>query len=592
MALAPSSSRVNIFRLLPDWHHSGENAPDIDEAQLRHLQYYAGLHMLLNRGTRESKLELGSGASFVLKPTAKPKIFWDILASLLLIYDVILIPMAPFQIPREGFIFAMGVLVTFFWTVDICFNFFVGYNLPDGECELQLLKVMRRYLSTWFMPDLGIVSLDWLTYGIPFLVAGGEDSSMSPVDSLGIARAGKLARFVRLLRVLRLARFHRLHTIIQYFQDVIGMESSAILFSLAQNVALILLINHLIACCWFWIGLLHEDEGWLKGVLASNKRWYDNYLRSLYWSISNFTPGSSGIQPATTEELAFSVVVLFFALVCFSVFVSSTTSLITRLMGIQSSKTQQLWVLKGFLLQHKFEADLRDRVLRYVNMALGTRKDLIHRSDVHLLAVLSQPLREEVQLSLHLATLRVHPFFKLVSYTSPVLMRKISVEALNEVAFSRSDILFSVGEDTDRMGFVVSGVLHYTGMITGSSEEQPSQLLGPQESFCEAVLWTKWHCRGTMQADADCDLLELIGAQFRTCLKRHHLVTGLVQQYAEAFVEVLNLAAQDNFSMPLSDLQAPYVTEGEPITKVLEPRFLKGFHHSKTATHFNKVAGP
>eukprot|EP00971_Amphidinium_carterae_P229560 4554639-Amphidinium_carterae.1 len=42
----------------------------------------------------------------------------------------------------------------------------------------------------------------------------------------------------------------------------------------------------------------------------------------------------------------------------------STTSMITKLMALQSSKSQQLWVLKGFLLQHKFPAELRDRVLR------------------------------------------------------------------------------------------------------------------------------------------------------------------------------------------------------------------------------------
>mmetsp|Transcript_44990 Transcript_44990/g.104115 ORF Transcript_44990/g.104115 Transcript_44990/m.104115 type:complete len:711 (+) Transcript_44990:39-2171(+) len=564
------------FKLLNDWmllHEGSASSLDSmeDTVQGMSAKYASRLNRLLDRGggSSENVVAAVTRSRCVFRPATKPKIAWDLIAAALLAYDLVMIPMGIFSIPRKGFITLMGITVALYWTIDIILNFFVGYVKVNGDTELRFHRVARRYFLTWLIPDVLIVSLDWMTYVVPSLIGSSSDR-VSPAENLGIVRVAKLARFARVLRILRLMRLGKLRQAFHRIQDSIGFETTAIAFSLGRNVLGIMFINHIIACVWYWVCSMHDDGGWRDAYPDGSAAWYSEYLRALHWSIANFTPGSSGLQPKTTEEMFFAVVVLFFALVIFSVFVSSTTSLIQRLMGLQSSRKQQLWVLKSFLLQHKFDTDLRERVLRYVNTALGGRKDYIHRADVGLLELLSQPLREEVDVNLHLNSLRGHPFFRIVCYGSPLLMRKISVEALAECAFSRGDTIFNTGEAVDKMGFVVSGVLSYDSVTSHAELEGSSVLLGGQDFFCEAVLWTKWRARGTLHADGDCAVLELSGAAFRACFHRYPLLTSFVQSYAKAFVDVLNMAATHQFKHPLTDLQASYVADAESIHQVLQ----------------------
>eukprot|EP00971_Amphidinium_carterae_P084636 1675267-Amphidinium_carterae.1 len=51
-------------------------------------------------------------------------------------------------------------------------------------------------------------------------------------------------------------------------------------------------------------------------------------------------------------------------------------------MSIQSAQTQKMWLLKGFLQQRKFPSEFRERVLRYVHTAIGSRKDMIQREEL------------------------------------------------------------------------------------------------------------------------------------------------------------------------------------------------------------------
>jgi len=569
----------HAYKLLPEWQENFEET-DMDEGQFARYQYHAAFSVMLNKADDSTKNVTAASAltrdTWVLEPKAKTRIVWDVLAAIFLAYDLCLIPMGVFDMNRRGFLFVMSVLVMFYWSLDIVANFLVGYQLRDGEVEMRFLAIVRRYLKTWFFVDCVIVGLDWMTYG-PALATGG--SGEYGIEGAGLVRVGKVARFVRTLRVVRLIRFGKLRVIVTRIHDGLGHESTSIVFSIWRNLLLILVVNHFLACAWYWLGTLDSRHGWLATRSSGNglsDDWLDHYLVSLYWSIANFTPGSSGVQPSTTEEYAFNVVVLFFGLVVFSVFVSSTTSLISRLVLMQSSKNKQMWVLRGFLRQHKFKPELRDRVLRYVKTALGVQKSLIHRNDVELLGLLSEPLREEVQLSLHLTTLGGHPLFKLLSVASMAFMRKMSVDALGETPYSRGDNIFSVGEHLEKMCFIVSGILRYTITHQGTEEavqagESTTRLLRSQDSFCEAILWTRWHSKGTMEADADCAILEIRGAAFRKNVIRHHMVGSIVQHYAKAFIQALNWTNDVTLNERLSDCQSSILTSGPIVEFLAQP---------------------
>mmetsp|Transcript_60786 Transcript_60786/g.144823 ORF Transcript_60786/g.144823 Transcript_60786/m.144823 type:complete len:785 (-) Transcript_60786:128-2482(-) len=582
------SSSGLTFKLLEEWITVPEDGLDLDESHIAAYQYKASLTRMLERDSYGSQgIAAKNSAVLVLSPFSARRMVWDALAALVLMYDGFMTPlMAAFDVPRSFELFVMGVIVMFYWTLDIFVGFMSAYQLPDGEVEARCSRIARKYASTWLFFDIMLVTVDWFTLG-PRLAAGWQSEADS-VQSVGLVRLGKVARFGRALRLLRLVRLAKVINVMRHVNDFIGMESTAIIVSIIKNIGMIMVVNHFLACAWFVLGDQNPDHGWLSTVEHKNSTWWHNYLLSMHWSISNFTPGSSAPSPRTTEELLFAVVVLFFALVIFSVFVSSTTSLISRLVNMKSAKNRQIWILKGFLRQNHFPSDLRDRVMRYVKTALGSKKDVTHRSDVELLTLLSQPLREEVQMSLHLRTVSWHPLLKLLAFSQPALMRKLSTEALEETSFSRGDFLFGLGESYEKMGFLECGVLKYSCIRRdhdSAHSHKEDTLVTPKQTFCEAVLWTKWRCRGNMQADTDCDLLMLDAPRFRMCVRRHQMVIGLVQSYAQSYLEVLELAAAGGLAngAHLSDLQHRYPGE-EPMMRFFAEPWIQDLSHNSIST--------
>jgi len=576
---AASLLRRTEFKLLPEFEETQEEG-NLNETHFAgQIEYYANLQNLHNRKFMElrgyqtdKQMSPAKPASrLIMHPSCHFRLVWDVMACILLAYDVYVIPLAVFDLPREGFFFLMSTVVMLYWSADIILTFFVGFYLPDGDVEMRFWPVMKRYCTSWLLPDLIVVGVDWLMF---------VDGLSENAGSAGILRVGKASRIFRLVRLLRVVRMRKIVRVMEKLNNKIGLESTAIILSIAKNILAISLLNHVMAACWFWIGLQNEEEGWLAGRKSSH--WFDNYIVALQWSTHNFTPGTSGIGPRTTAEYSFHVFALLLALVIFSVFVSSTTSLITKLMSIKSTRTRKMWLLKGFLRQHGFPADFRDRVLRYVQTAVGAHRDRILREDVELLKVLSKPLREEVQSILQLTTMKVHPLLRLLSTANPPMMRNLCIEAVSEVVYSRGDIIFTYGERMDKMIFVVSGVCSYEKVHKGEDDvprpDKHPDFLGPMDSLCEAALWTRWQCRGTLSADADCELLEIDGSSFRRCVTGHHILTHVVRQYAEAFLEDLNSTTLLGTSGALgdapqadvlSDLQSSIVHEGEAVQMVL-----------------------
>jgi len=559
MTTEPGKMMFQVLKVWSELNTLTQGTVDFEEAtkqmESKAANYEAQLKSLVDKGVLsggEPQMSSLAGSFLVQSPQSSRRLTWDMLASVVLVYEMFMLPLLLLHPPKDGVFFGMATVAMFYWTLDIPATFLVGYFNADGEIEMRLGKVVKRYLKAWFWLDIVVVITDWLTTGTQLL--GGAEQP-GAVSTVGLARISKLARVFRLARLVRLLRLRKLTSLMRAVQDHVEVEYFGILMEIGRNVVSIVAINHYLACLWYWVGdAFSEEESWLHTF--GHPDWFSNYLVCAYWSIAQFTPGSSGIQPTNNAETLFATLVLFFALVVFSVFVSSTTTLISRLVNIQSSRSKQLWILKGYLKQHQIPRDLKVRVLRYVNIALGTRQDMIHRADVELLGLLSEPLHEELQRNLHQRSLSLHPFFKFLGLSSSILSRKMCVAALREGGYSRHDTLFSIGQSTDRMFFLVAGVLSYTAtqLPTGSI------FLAAGDHFCEAVLWTEWLCCGVMQADIDCECLEMNSIAFQDVVKRHHVEVVFVKRYAAAFVAALNFRLEDQ-EHPLHDMQADLLND-------------------------------
>jgi len=307
----------------------------------------------------------------------------------------------------------------------------------------------------------------------------GENSTM---------KTGRLLRALRILRIVRLLRLAKLQRILRIFQDRVDSEYLAILINVTKLMVMIIAINHLIACTWYKLGSEWAVSGepcWTMVEFTDEDSIMLRYATSLHWSLTQFTPASTSVNPQNVNERIFAVLILLFAMVVFSSFVSSITGAMTSLRNLGAKQTTQYWTLRKYFRQQEISTELSRRVLKYVNAVLMTAQSQIKEGEVELLQLLSLPLKSEVQTELYYDRgMTLHPFMVEVATRSRAIMCKICTTAITPTSMSTLDVVFTCGEAARDMLFCTRGALAYVR----SSGTKPPITLRKGHWCCEAVL--------------------------------------------------------------------------------------------------------
>eukprot|EP00930_Biecheleria_cincta_P034000 TRINITY_DN23531_c0_g1_i1.p1 TRINITY_DN23531_c0_g1~~TRINITY_DN23531_c0_g1_i1.p1 ORF type:complete len:821 (+),score=139.02 TRINITY_DN23531_c0_g1_i1:68-2530(+) len=527
----------NSFELMPLWMQMGNgfavsvaDAPlaidDLDQSDAVVIQQYNGV--------------LRHVIAFPSSPT---RMAWDFVGAILITHDLFAIPLQQaFAPPETIFTITMQWTTLIFWTINMFASVSVGYT-DHGITVMVPRKIFAHYLKTWFLVDLIVVGSDWA-----FTISELHNSG-SPSESSG--RGGgsvKLLQVLRLFRMARLLRMLRLGKTMQSLSDFVDSEYLSIIVSITKMLALLLTVNHILACIWFWIGNSTDRAGWVYAHGFQDEEWHYQYATSLHWALTQFTPASMIVQPHTMLERVFSICVVVFALVGFSYVVGSITGSLTQLRGITENRSRQLWELRRHLRKHKVSIALSARIQRYIEHVVDTQHKKIPSKDIKLLSLLSEQLRSELECEICMPHFSVHPFFDQLCKRSRVTIHRLSNLAIASKMLARTDTLFIAGENATHMYIVVTGSLVYTRV--DSQQEEHKELVDKGEDWIsEPVLWIPaWVHLGLLTALNECELMVLDPSKFASIIKLNPDASFLAVTYAKNFLAWINSVERDNLS--------------------------------------------
>jgi len=476
---------------------------------------------------------------WVLHPNSKRRLVWDILGLVLICYDIVVLPLQAFELEPTPFLDSCGWITLVYWSMDLPGSFFVGYHTKSGVLVTAFPRIAIRYLFTWFPLDILIIAIDW---ALVFLVPSGGESSGT--GSAGFARLGRTMRIMRILRLLRLMRLAKVPKYFMLIQEHIQSEDAVVVVRICKLTACVLVINHVVACCWFAIGnVSHTEPTWVTEFKFADADVVTQYTTSLHWSLTQFTPASMEVFPQNANERCFTLVVVVFALITFSSFVSSITSAMTHLCNMNSEYAKQSVQLNRYLRFHKISMRVAVRIRRHLARTIIKKQQRLEEDEVALLKLLSVPLLMDLRLEVYQPLLEHHPFFQRYCEANLVAMRKICYGAIAEVSLALGDLLFGPGETCDRMFFLRSGGLRYhiDSFQSGSgSRLTTGEEVQPCEWICEACLWTEWRHCGHMHASVGSLLVAVEAEKFHAVARKTLSPLMQVARYAELFVQHLN----------------------------------------------------
>lgn len=484
---------------------------------------------------------------FIMHPTSMKRFFWDVLGVLIMLYDTVIIPMQVFDLPASSMTSYMGKASLGYWTLDIGLSFMVGYY-NRGILEMRPYHIAAHYATTWLPFDIIIIGLDWSVQ----IATDGETESVG-AKSKQVTRIGRALRTLRTLRSLRLLRLIKMRHLLNEIQERFSSEYVHIILRMAKLIIAIALLNHFIACGWWAIGKNGGQSSWIVKAQADEDRVGYQYTTSLHWSLTQFTPASMEVVPTNTAERTYAVCTLLFAMVIFSSFVSSITATMTILRELsgKQGKTKQFKVLKFYLRDNDISKILQIRIQKYLQHVVLRAKSHVPEKDVELLSLLSQPLRMELRYTIIWPVFRAHPFFSRFEQTSIQATRQLCMKSIEEIPMSVGDTIFSNGEASHGMYFIVSGQCLYQLAQRGGlrSNADDNEICKVGKWLAELALWCNWVHKGELLSTVQGRCMRMKEEPFANVVASHQMVIGSTRRYASALL--IEIVKQKT---PLSDL--------------------------------------
>ncbi|CAE8626473.1 unnamed protein product [Polarella glacialis] len=471
-------------------------------------------------------------------PSRPWRIFWNLVGIFFIGYDMVYIPLQIFELPETEFFVIMQTMSVCFWSIDIPLTFLVGYA-KHGQVEMNPSAIAINYLRSWFCFDFLLVSSDIVMLMLADIV--GETT-----DAAGLVRLAKTSRALRIIRSIRIARSMKLPNNLAFLEDYITSELTKTWMGVMKLVMSIFVLNHFIACFWYGVGSVEGEDSWVSFWHLADRDVGYRYATSLHWSLTQFTPASMEITPRNTLERAFTILVIMFALVTFSSFVSSITNAMNYLRLLNSSQEKNFATLGRYFSSHNISLSLRLRVRRYLRHLLSEKQKLIHEKDVELLSHLPGALLQEVHMEVYVPDMKVHPTMEVIDIRYRHSIQRVCTSAVTHVIFSRGDMMFTQSDNAEKMVILKTGSVEY--MRNGA---ESIEAVKEGDWLCEGALWTMWTTRGEAQAITECLAVAINAVGFVEEASKNEAARSFIATYAALFVKYINSLRKDD----LTDLQ-------------------------------------
>jgi hypothetical protein len=153
--------------------------------------------------------------------------------------------------------------------------------------------------------------------------------------------AALLDSFHYLIKLGFLLKFRQIGLILYYFENVFNFsELWDGIFSLLKLFAGIMMIAHLISCCWNLVALhsyVHGEKSWYdalftKEELTAPSIWLRVYLHASYWSVMTMiTVGYGDISPKSDKEMVVAILAMLFGCGFFAYAINNIGQIIEKI---------------------------------------------------------------------------------------------------------------------------------------------------------------------------------------------------------------------------------------------------------------------
>lgn len=430
---------------------------------------------------------LGEKLLMPIHPRHRGRVMWDLAVIALLMYIIVVAPFVfGFSIEAEGGFKLFEQAVDAFFIIDVFVNCLTGMVDERGVVNMNLRVSLRAYLRGWFTLDfVSSVPWDWFP-------ENHKNSGGGATQNLRVLKMGKLFKVFKVLRISKI--FREGSPIADKLEEVMVSSDMQNMVKLAKMGFGVLIVCHILACGWIYVGRLHEPKflsgsTWMNNYVDGDdfrddgfegafeprpiyrKTMQQQYIVALYWSLMTLTSvGYGDVCPESDAGRVYAIFTMLAGSAIYGYIIGSITTVCSSVDAQRKAYYDRMDLIQAYMQHHDFPAPLRFKVRSYFKRYFTMRSALDERA---ILNDLDPDLQHEVGTFLLQDVVRSNPIFAKLS--SAVLTRLVVV--LKPMVAEPGQKVMTTGQVGEDMFIVLSGELELTNEPLGLNER-----LGPGAS--------------------------------------------------------------------------------------------------------------
>ncbi|CAE7618979.1 Cnga4 [Symbiodinium sp. CCMP2456] len=457
----------------------------------------------------------------MLHPSGGLRTSWNLLVALCVLYDLLVIPLAVFDLPESSLSQALDIGIQAFWNLDFGLAFLTGFY-DQGSLVMDRVAVARQYAKTWMVFDLFLILMDWSVTVMDHVTLTGNPADWS-----------RTIRMLRLLRLVRIVRAIKLRRGFVAVQDLLHSQAASLYLSFYVSLGQLLVLNHWMACAWFGVSWLNTDN-WVVASGLQDQNAQRQYLACILWSFCQLGVGESPLQPTNEVEMLLNVCITFRSLITSATLISTMSSLIAGLRKIEQDETTEFRLLRRYLKHN----EIRSEVTQFLQhqYALKQQARSFH-ARVPLLDLLSRPLFHELQFEryrLSLCKLRlIRDLLDEPGMQTLHTLYELASTSLHHTVAASGDVIFLSGKAAASAYLKLSGSLCYY-------HDEGDDVLDDSRWVAEMCLWAPWVYMGDLESMSMSELLALDADAFCATLSQNWDTQQAASMYAKRFLAAMH----------------------------------------------------
>jgi CRP-like cAMP-binding protein len=325
-------------------------------------------------------LEEDNEGSFLIYSDSIFKIFWDFFMVLLTFYSLIFTPIQlAFGINDIGLTtLIFNLMLDLFYIIDVFINFFVPYENFEENLIKNYKLIALNYLTTWFIWDvLACLPTGSIIGFIYYEMIQTESSNITTIKEQKIFSLNQVVRFAKFYRLMKLSQFIKVMKIVNEkkvskftnmdFLDKINMPISNAVKRFLKFIFGFLLITHILACIWIYLGTLGEPN-WIFRYGYQDSSDEEMYVSSIYFIMYTIlTIGYGDISPVNSIERFFVILIMLVGVLLYSFAVSSLGNILTSYDKNTAKYNQSLQLLNEIKIKHRVPDAFYEKVAKFIN---------------------------------------------------------------------------------------------------------------------------------------------------------------------------------------------------------------------------------